>query len=56
MCKLWEDRLNERVEEEKYEIAMKFLQKGNSTLEEIAENCDLPIETVKELSEQLKPA
>ena len=56
MCKLWEDSLNERIEEEKYEIAMKFLQKGNITLEQIAECCNLPIETVKELSEQLKPA
>ena len=56
MCKLWEDSLNERIEEEKYEIVMKMLQGGKLTLEEISDYSNLPIETVKELAEQLKPA
>ena len=64
MCKLWEDRLNEYAEEyakeEKYqyslEIAMEMLQGGKLTLEEISEYSRLPLETVKELAEQLKPA
>ena len=56
MCKLVEDMLSENEYQKSIDFAMKLLQRGKETLEEIAEDSDLPLETVKELAEQMKPA
>lgn len=62
MCQIFEDlaekRANERVEEVRLEIRMeekkafarRMIARGKLTLEEIAEDTDLPLEEVKELA------
>ena len=60
MCKLMEDFAKETAREAEYQksldFALKMLQRGKITLEEISDYSDLPLETVKELAEQMKPA
>ena len=56
MCKLMEDMLNENAIQERIDIAMNMLQGGKLTLDEIANYSNLPLETIKELAEQMKPA
>lgn len=61
-CKIIEDMLNEAAREaarkaeklEAYNIALKLLQRGKDTLEEISELTGLTVEEVKEIREQLK--
>ena len=49
MCKAMEDMITD----EKKEIAIRMLEKGKMTIEDIAECSDLPIEVVQELAEEI---
>lgn len=55
VCKVFEDlaekRAEERAAEEKKASARRMIARGKLTLEEIAEDVDLPLEEVKELAE-----
>ena len=51
MCKAMEDRINERM----VGVAVRLLQRGRDTIEEIAELTGLSVNQVKEIQEQLKP-
>ena len=54
MCKAFEDlaekRADEKVLEEKKDTAKRMLARGKATIEEIAEDSNLPIEVVEELA------
>ena len=50
MCQAFEDLAEKRVTEEKKAFARRLIARGKQTLEEIAEDTDLPIEDVKELA------
>ena len=56
MCKLMEDYVKEAEYQKSLDFALKMLQRGKLTLEEISDYSDLPLETVKELAEQMKPS
>ena len=56
MCKLMEDYVKEAEYQRSLDFALKMLQRGKLTLEEISDYSDLPLETIKELAEQMKPA
>ena len=60
MCESVEDIFNEYIKEAKYQVAvetaMRVLKRGKLTHQEIAEVTSLPLETVKELAEQMKLA
>lgn len=47
MCQVFEDLAEKRVTEEKKEFARRLIARGKQTVEEIAEDADLPIEEVK---------
>ena len=49
MCQIFEDLAEKRVTEEKKAFARRLIARGKQTMEEIAEDADLPIEVVKEL-------
>lgn len=50
MCQVFEDLAEKRVTEEKKAFARRLIARGKQTLEEIAEDTDLPIEEVRELA------
>lgn len=50
MCQVFEDLAEKRVTEEKKASARRLIARGKQTLEEIAEDTDLPIEEVRELA------
>ena len=50
MCQLFEKLVEKRVTEEKKVFARCLIARGKQTLEEIAEDTDLPLEEVKELA------
>ena len=50
MCKAFEDLAEKRALEEKKDIAKRMLARGKATIEEIAEDFNLPIEVVEELA------
>lgn len=54
MCQIFEDlaekRANERAIEEKKAFARRMIARGKLTIEEIAEDADLPIEVVRDLA------
>ena len=56
MCKLFEDLAMEIAEkhayEQKIEAAKKLIARGKQSLEEIAEDLELPLSTVRELAEK----
>ena len=51
MCKAME----QRITDEKVRFAVRLLQRGKDTIEEISELTSLSIEQIKEIQEQLKP-
>ncbi len=54
MCKLMEDRINERVTDERIMFAARLLQKNKGSIEEIAELSELPIDMVQQIEAELK--
>lgn len=50
MCQVFEDLAEKRVMEEKKVFARRLITRGKQTLEEIAEDTDLPLEEVRELA------
>lgn len=50
MCQVFEDLAEKRVTEEKKAFACRLIARGKQTLEEIAEDTDLPLEEVRELA------
>lgn len=50
MCQVFEDLAEKRVTEEKKAFARRLIARGKQTLEEIAEDAELPIEVVKDLA------
>lgn len=54
MCQVFEDlaekRADERAMEEKKAFARRMIARGKLTIEEIAEDADLPIEVVRDLA------
>lgn len=54
MCQIFEDlaekRAEERAMEEKKAFARRMIARGKLTVEEIAEDADLPIEVVRDLA------
>ena len=53
MCKAIEEMRNEAAKLNSYEIALKLLQRGKETIEEIAEDSGLTVEEVTELAAQI---
>ena len=52
MCKAMEDMRNEAALRKSKEIALRMINAGKLSLEEIAEYSDLPLEIIKELAQQ----
>lgn len=52
MCKMMEDRLRENEFLNRIQFAVKLLQRGKETFEEIAEDSGLTLEQVQELAEK----
>lgn len=50
MCQVFEDLAEKRVMEEKKAFARRLITRGKQTLEEIAEDTDLPLEEVRKLA------
>lgn len=50
MCQVFEELAEKRVTEEKKAFARRLIARGKQTLEEIAEDTDLPLEEVRELA------
>ena len=50
MCQVFEDLVERRVMEEKKAFARRLIARGKQTVEEIAEDADLPIEVVRDLA------
>lgn len=50
MCQVFEDLAERRVTEEKRAFARRLIARGKQTVEEIAEDADLPIEVVRDLA------
>ena len=50
MCQVFEDLAEKRVTEETKAFARRLIARGKQTLEEIAEDTDLPLEEVRELA------
>ncbi len=53
MCKLMEERCKEAAKLNSYQIALKLLQRGKETFEEIAEDSGLTLSEVTELAAQM---
>ena len=51
MCQVFEDLAEKRVMEEKKAFALRMIARGKLTVEEIAEDTDLPLEEVRKLAE-----
>ena len=56
MSKIVEDIVKDMVTDEKKNAAIRMLESGKLSLDEIAEYLDLPIDIVKTLSSELQPA
>lgn len=56
MSKIVEDIVKDMVMDEKKNAAIRMLESGKVTLDEIAEYLDLPLDIVKTLSSELQPA
>lgn len=52
MCNAMEDMRNEAALRNSKEIALRMINAGKLSLEEIAEYSDLPLEIIKELAQQ----
>lgn len=52
MSKVFEDLANEIAKAQKIEFAKKLIERGKMSLEEIAEDLDLPLSAVRELAEK----
>jgi predicted HTH domain antitoxin len=52
MRNLWEEDKAEAVQEELKKTAVKLIQRGKDTVEEIADITGLPLDTVRELEKQ----
>lgn len=50
MCQVFEDLAERRVTKEKRAFARRFIAREKQTVEEIAEDTDLPIEVVRDLA------
>ncbi|MCM1182768.1 MAG: hypothetical protein NC337_05290 [Roseburia sp.] len=50
MCQIFEDLAEKRITEEKKAFARRLIARGKQTLEEIAEDTELPLEEVRELA------
>ena len=50
MCQVFEDLTVKRITEEKKAFVRRLIARGKQTLEEIAEDTDLPLEEVRELA------
>lgn len=50
MCQAFEDLAQRRVTDEKRAFARRLIARGKHTVEEIAEDADLPIEVVRDLA------
>ena len=50
MCQVFDDLAEKRVTEEKKAFARRLIARGKQTVEEIAEDADLPIEVVRDLA------
>lgn len=53
MCKVVEDMINEEVKESNITIAMRMLERGKMSIEEIAEDVGLSAEEVKKISDEM---
>jgi hypothetical protein len=53
MCKILEDMRNETALSKSKEIAIRMIEAGKNSLEDIADYTELPFETVKELESQV---
>lgn len=53
MCKVVEDMINEEVRESNIEIAMRMLERGKMSIEEIAEDVGLSVQEVKKISDEM---
>jgi hypothetical protein len=53
MCKIMEDMRNETALNNSKEIAIRMIEAGKNSLEDIADYTELPLETVKELESQI---
>lgn len=53
MCKVVEDMTNEEVRESNIEIAMRMLERGKMSIEEIAEDVGLSVQEVKKISDEM---
>ena len=51
MCQVFEELVEKRVVEERRFFARRLIARGKQTLEEIAEDANLPLEEVRELAE-----
>lgn len=56
MSKIVEDLVKDIVTDEKKNAAIRMIESGKLTLDEIAEYLDLPIDIIKALSSELQPA
>lgn len=54
--KIVEDLVKDIVTDEKKNAAIRMIESGKLTLDEIAEYLDLPIDIIKALSSELQPA
>lgn len=50
MCQVFEDLAEKRVTEEKKAFASRLIARGKQSVEEIAEDADLPLEVVRDLA------
>lgn len=55
MCKAMEDMITDFVTDEKKVMAVRMLEKGKVTKEEIAEYLDLPLSVIEELEKRTQP-
>lgn len=51
MSRVMEEMITEMVTNEKKNVALRMLERGKYTNEEIAENLELPLDVIKKLAE-----
>ena len=56
MCEIMENLMEQRVREKQEILARKAVIRGKLTLEEIAEDYELPLEVVQEIAEDSQKA
>ena len=56
MCKIVEDIVKDFVTDEKKNAALRMIESGKLSLDEIAEFLDMPLDIVKSLATDLQPA